>query len=76
MPYNPETECPRETEIRAEIARLNYAGKWREVGEAFVALSEHRRSCPTCQGIPLYKLLWPSALVELQDAGNCDASQT
>ena len=51
--YNPDTNCPREAEIRAEIARLNYAGNWREVTAGYIALTAHRRTCPTCQGVPL-----------------------
>lgn len=58
MAYQPETKCSRDQEIRAEMARENYAGHWNTVIRLCLDLNEHHKTCPVCQGVPLADLLF------------------
>ena len=58
MAYKPETKCPRDQEIRLEMGRENYAGHWEAVTRLCLALNEHHKTCPVCQGVPLVDLFF------------------
>jgi hypothetical protein len=56
--YKPESKCPSDAEIRAEMAQATYAGNYRKVSQLCIELNEHHKACPVCQGVPLADLLF------------------
>ena len=56
--YKPETKCSKETELRMKMAAENYAGHGQAVTMLSYALTDHRKTCPVCQGVPLVDILF------------------
>jgi hypothetical protein len=61
--YNPDNNCPAEANLLRQMAKENYAGHARAVIDLSYSLTEHRKTCPVCQGMPLVDVFFGQTVV-------------